>query len=161
MAYVKIVNREYNDWRAIYDVINYIFRDGFIPLEYVGGYGILFADGDYADDIIEQFETVKIIYKKECFKLLKHFVMTFDPYENITSVEAREIAWEFMEYFRGNYQVVFAVHTDTSNVHVHIVMNTTNVFTGNNYKEFLEIDKINEFLNNIMINRKKVLKNWD
>lgn len=50
------------------------------------------------------------------------------------------------------------MHTNTEHVHVHIVLNTTNIFTGNNYKEFFEIDKINEFLNNIMINRKNTMK---
>lgn len=158
MAYIKIVNKDYMDWKAIYNVINYIFHYSSVPLEYVGGYGISFIEGDYADDIIEQFETVKIIYKKEMFKLLRHFVITFAPYENITPMKAKEIAWEFIKYFGKNYQVVFAVHTNTEHVHVHIVLNTTNIFTGNNYREFFEIDKINEFLNNIMINRKNTIK---
>lgn len=158
MAYVKIVNKDYSDWRAIYNVVNYIFHYSYIPLKYVGGYGVSFIEGDYADDIIEQFEAVKIIYKKERFKLLRHFIITFASCENITPMEAKEIAWEFIKYFKENYQVVFAVHTDTDNVNVHIVMNTTNIFTGNNYKDFFEIDKINEFLNNIMINRKNTQK---
>jgi len=31
MAYVKIVNGEYSKWSSIYNVLNYIFRDGDIP----------------------------------------------------------------------------------------------------------------------------------
>jgi len=156
MAYIKIVDRDYYDWKAIYNVINYIFRYGGIPFEYTGGYGVSFVEGDYVYDIIVQFETVKIIYKKEQFKLLKHFIIIFSKYENVTPFEARNIAWEFIKYFGENYQVVFAVHTDTANIHVHIVLNTTNIATGINYNSFLEIDDMNEFLNNIMKNRKNM-----
>ena len=155
MAYVKIVDKSYKDWDAIYNVINYIFRYGDIPIEYVGGYGVIFNnERSYSDDIVEQFQIVKIIYKKENYNLLKHFVITFGKEENITDEDASVIAWNFIKYFQMNYQVVFAVHTDTQNIHVHIVLNTTNILKGNNYSDFYEIEKLNVFLRNIMVNYK-------
>ena len=159
MAYVKVVDGSYKDWDAIYNVLNYIFRYGDIPLKYVGGFCVVFSDESiYSDDIVKQFESIKIIYKKEKVKLLKHFVITFSKDDEITAEDACNIAWKFIEYFGGNYQIVFAVHTDTDNIHVHVVLNTTNILNGNSYSEFYEIERLNEFLNKVMIDYKSCNK---
>ena len=155
MAYVKIVNNAYRDWSAIYNIINYIFRYGNVPPKFVGGYGVIFGDEtNYSNDIVEQFEAIKIIYKKQECKLLKHFVITFSEEEKITEEDACSIAWKFIKYFQVDYQVVFAVHNDTDHIHIHVVLNTTNISTGNCYSDFYDIEKLNKFLENIMINHR-------
>jgi len=94
---------------------------------------------------------VKIVYRKENYKLLKHFIIEFEPKERVDCLEASEIAWEFIQWLSGGeYQIVFAVHTDTNNIHVHVVLNTTNIITSNSYNEYFEAEKINKIINNIM-----------
>lgn len=85
----------------------------------------------------DEFVLTKEIYNK-CPKLegeisgrqAIHFTQSFEGWE-VTPEKAKEIAFEFLkhEHFKG-YQVTFAVHTDTKNVHTHFVLNPVNYETG-------------------------------
>ena len=59
-----------------------------------------------------------------------HFAQSYEGWE-VTPEKAKEYAYEFLqhEYFKG-FQITFAVHTDTNNVHVHYVLNPVNYETG-------------------------------
>lgn len=55
---------------------------------------------------------------------------------------------ETVEYYSSRYQIVFGVHTDTRNIHIHFIMNTVSYVDGmmysgnavdmNNFKAFAE-----------------------
>lgn len=86
----------------------------------------------------EEFVLTKEIYNK-CPKLegeitknrqAIHFTQSYEGWE-VTPEKVKEYAYEFLkhDYFKG-FQITFAVHTDTNNIHVHYVLNPVNYETG-------------------------------
>lgn len=62
--------------------------------------------------------------------------ISFHPDDNdkITYEEAFNIAKEFAERFFKDYQVMFAVHTDTEHKHVHFLIGNCNIKTGKAFR---------------------------
>ena len=63
-----------------------------------------------------------------------HIIISFDEGE-ATPEQAFEIIGRFVdEYFRDRYEVVYAVHDDTTHVHGHIVFNSVSFVDGKKYR---------------------------
>ena len=63
-----------------------------------------------------------------------HFVISFSPDEEIDVDTCNKVVKDFIsEYFKDEYQVIFATHTDTDHLHSHIVFNSVNLKTGYKY----------------------------
>lgn len=82
------------------------------------------------------------MHKKKKGRQYIHFVQSFREEENVTEKEVKKIAEKMLEQkkFEG-FQVVYAVHNDTKNLHTHFVINTVNIDTGKKWqmsKEDLE-----------------------
>ena len=69
-------------------------------------------------------------------RALWHFVLSFDRYGEwwVTPEVACQIAGRFVTFFDG-HQVVYAVHEDTQNVHVHFMLNATDFYTGLKFQD--------------------------
>lgn len=63
-----------------------------------------------------------------------HIIISFEEGE-ATPEQAFEIIGRFVdEYFKNRYEVVYAVHDDTSHVHGHIVFNSVSFVDGKKYR---------------------------
>ena len=78
----------------------------------------------------ECIETNRLYGKNNSIKDVKahHYIISFDPTDNITMEQAMEFGKQWLEVFVPGYQAVLAVHPDghngSQNMHVHIVINS-------------------------------------
>ena len=66
---------------------------------------------------------------------LRHFILSFGPREPVTPAIVANIGEEIADYFGREYQTVYAVHEDTNNLHIHIVINSVSYLDdGHSYR---------------------------
>ena len=135
MALVKIVNLGDNSRNQllINNEVHYILRvddsDNYsIGVRYYGGSNFLISS---YQDIVYQFETVRAVHHKKETIQGRPFILAFShEYDQINAYQAYLIALHVLEYFGTEYQVLFGVHEDTDDLHVHFFINATNIYTG-------------------------------
>lgn len=127
MPNLILVRNEYQDYRALYRVLDYVLRSNLC-----GGYGI---DPDMA---YEQMVLVKEAYHTRTGVQLKHFLITFSDNEMIylDFYEILDLGFEVGKFF-GEYQMVYGIHLDSNHTHLHFVMNTTSFLDGHKYSDGL------------------------
>jgi hypothetical protein len=110
-------------------VIEYILREDKTE---IGLYSGLNCD---ADNAYNEFVLTKRNYNKETGRQYIHFVQSFSNHEDVSPETVKAIANELllMNKFKG-FQIVYATHTDTDNLHTHFVLNTVNSYTGMKWK---------------------------
>ncbi|HWT74054.1 MAG TPA: relaxase/mobilization nuclease domain-containing protein [Mobilitalea sp.] len=72
----------------------------------------------------------KQLFRKTSDVCFFHFVQSFSDKEKITPWQANEIARELAEKLFPNYECVVATHTDTDNIHSHIIVNSVSFKDG-------------------------------
>ena len=127
MPNLILVRNEYQDYRALYRVLDYVLRSNLC-----GGYGI---DPNKA---YEQMLLVKEAYHKRTGVQLKHFFLTFSDQEMIylSFQDILNIGFEIGKYFE-EYQMAYAIHLDSNHTHLHFVMNATSFLDGHKYSDGL------------------------
>lgn len=61
-------------------------------------------------------------------------ILSFDTQETISAYDANQIAYRLALWYSNKYQILWAVHEDTDNIHIHFVMNTTSYLDGRKYR---------------------------
>lgn len=128
MASLMVLNGrgKYQDDRALKDVIAYALNPqktyGFVGGQVVG-----------MDDPAQSMEAVAEKFGKNSGVRLRHYVLSFSQQELTDPEIAYAIASSVAEYIAERYQVVYGVHQDTDEIHVHFVANTINFKTGERY----------------------------
>ena len=85
----------------------------------------------------KEFEETKEQFDKKTGRQYKHYVLSFE--EEFTDKErVLELSKEFSEKAFENHEVFLAVHTDTNNLHCHIVVNSVNMETGKKHNQKLK-----------------------
>lgn len=79
-------------------------------------------------------ECVTDAYHNEIGTHLRHSILSFSPEDAITIEDAANIEKTAIQYYKDDYQILAAVHTDEPHLHIHFVMNTTNYRDGSKYK---------------------------
>lgn len=84
----------------------------------------------------ECIETNRVYGKNNAVKDVKshHYIISFDPTDNITMEEALAFGKEWLSVFAPGHQAVIAAHPDghhgSKNMHVHIVLNSVRKYAG-------------------------------
>ena len=137
MAVLKIANEKgkYSDIDSRATLANYVLNEEKAP-HYYGGYGVNIIDiAESMDDVAKRFYKTKGVQ-------LRHFIVSFSENEKVTPRKANDIAIAAASFFKHEYQVVFAVHENTANPHIHIFINSISYVDGHRYggtrKEFYE-----------------------
>lgn len=84
----------------------------------------------------ECIETNRFYGKNNAVKDVKahHYIISFDPTDNITMEEALEFGKEWLSVFAPGHQAVIAAHPDghhgSKNMHIHIVFNSVRKYAG-------------------------------
>lgn len=84
----------------------------------------------------ECIETNRFYGKNNAVKDVKahHYIISFDPTDNITMEEALAFGKEWLSVFAPGHQAVIAAHPDghhgSKNMHVHIVLNSVRKYAG-------------------------------
>ncbi len=72
-------------------------------------------------------------------------MVSFD--ENITPYDAYILSWQIAAFYADRYQIVFGVHDNTDNVHMHFVFNTVRFVDGLKYsKSYNDLYKLNVYV---------------
>lgn len=87
------------------------------------------------EEILKRFMDTKEEYGKPYGRQGYHYVISFDPEENVSKETCYNVISDFVaEYLKDEYDVVFAVHTDKEHMHGHIIFNSVNSVTGRKYR---------------------------
>ena len=118
---------KYCDDNALRDVINYITPGYQLPDN------MICADGVTKNCAALEMELVSRAYWKHSNCRLRHWVVSFSEEDNVTLEEVRQIADRSAAFYKSRYQIIYAIHTDTDNIHVHFVMNRISYRDGKAY----------------------------
>lgn len=87
------------------------------------------------EKIIKQFMDTKAAFDKFDGRQAYHYVISFNPEDNVSAQLCYDIISDFVEeYLNNEHDVVFAVHTDKEHMHGHIIFNSVNAVTGKKYR---------------------------
>lgn len=129
MAIVEFINKPNRTYAGMRSVINYVLNPDKTNDTLTSGIGVNPANS------YNEMVALKQIMGKTDKRLWYHFVQSFPPYDNITPELALEIALKTAEYWKDEYQILVAVHTDKEHTHTHFVLNTVNIETGKKYTQ--------------------------
>ena len=124
MPVLKILN-DYNNIDAPEKLVDYVVRKA------------IFSDG-FAVDLnhaAEQIHAVKSFWCETDGRQMVHFILAFDGYENVSldNDEIIQIAERFCGLFYNRFQIVYGVHFDSGNIHIHFAMNNVSYIDGKRY----------------------------
>lgn len=125
MAHIILIKNDYPDHLSLNRTLNYIFRSGI-----VGGYAV---DPNHA---YQQMLAVKTAFQKTGGVVLKHFVISFTNNESyqLSPDDALTLAFEVGKTFQY-FQLAYALHLDTSKMHLHFILNPVSFVDGRKYSE--------------------------
>ena len=124
MAVLKIANNGYRNIESIQNVTSYVINP-YKTCDLYGGQGVLINKPHL------YMETVQNYYHSGG-KMMQHFILAFGDFDCISFDEAYDLAYAVCELF-PDYQLVFGVHLDKDNKHIHWAMNPVNLRTGRKF----------------------------
>ena len=128
MAITKMMNIKTQS--NLYNAIAYIMREEKTEESlWIGGNA-----GDNPEEVYRVMMQTKQDWGKLNGRKGYHFVISWKPGE-CDPEKAYQVLQEFsQEYLGGEYDYVFAIHTDTDHCHGHIIFNSVNRVTGYKYR---------------------------
>lgn len=129
MALFKVLNGKgkYHDLKAREDVLRYILNPLKTQSGLRGGVGV-------TPDIVGSMNDVAVRYDKVNGVQLRHFVLSFPPTELDSPEVVYEIACRIAQFIAQEFQVIFAVHENTENLHIHFMFNSISHRDGHRYQ---------------------------
>ena len=91
------------------------------------------VNGVSPDTPCEDMETVQVLLGKNTGRRYIHIILSFD--QNISATTAYDVACSAAEYFAECYLYILASHTNTANLHAHIILNAVNIRTGKKFSQ--------------------------
>lgn len=141
MCIVKMVSDPYYNESSIFNLVHYALTDKSTGthVRYYGGYNVDISRA------AEQIILVKQYFRKWDNRKMRHFVVSFD--ESITPYDAYILGWQIAAFYADRCQIVFGVHEDTDNVHIHFVFNTVGFVDGLKYSgSYGDLYKLNIYV---------------
>lgn len=128
---VKVVNEDYTKPDALVHLIYYILRNKNTGgrCRYCGGANI---DINNAENEIMY---IKKRYRKTSGRQARHFIVSLGDEYDFTPYELNEIAMQICGYYMDRFQIMYSVHEDTANLHIHFAMNTVSYIDGKMFSE--------------------------
>lgn len=125
---IKFVNHPYDKPGDLQNLLQYAMTDKRTGTwcEYAGGIN---TSPFYA---LNEMMYVKKFFRKTGGRQLRHIIVSPDTKYNfrLTPQDLYFIALRISAYYSKQYQIVFGVHTDTNNIHIHFIMNTVSYIDG-------------------------------
>ena len=147
MATLKTTNGDgrFFDDKSREDSIKYILRTDKIKHSYYGGIAVDMQDIPGSMDIVAER------FNKNTGVRVRHFILSFHPYEVSAPEVTNAIGKQIIRYIGKEYQAVYAVHEDTENLHIHIVMNAVSYVDGHRYRGTRgEFNAFKSYINKIL-----------
>lgn len=135
MAIIKTANTtgKYHDLNSYSNTINYITQPSKTIHGYIGSIKLdPYNPAGHMEATAKQFH-------KESGVHVRHFIVAFDPSEPVTPEIAALIGQEIIGYLGEQFQAIYAVHENTLQLHIHIILNAVNYVNGSKYRGTREI----------------------
>lgn len=125
--------KKYHDDSSLEDVISYVLAPEKTPNRFIGWYSV------NPNQAALEMKMLAYAYGKDYGIRLRHFVVSFSSrevkrFQTYVYETLDKIGGFAANYYRGEYQIIFAVHEKPENPHIHFVMNTVNYVTGEKYR---------------------------
>lgn len=120
-------HRKFFDDYAYYNAINYILDS---KKAIYAGYSMISS----LETASREMEWTAIRFNKFSGKRLRHSVLSFSADENVSPEQAYQFAEQIIQHYAPRYQIVYAVHNNTDNLHIHFVMNQISCIDGQRYR---------------------------
>lgn len=117
--------QKFYDENSYYSAINYITDPE--KAVYIGG------NVHSIQTAASEMEQLAYLHHKEKGKKVRHSILAFAPHEHITPEMAHLFAEQIIVHYTPTNQIVYAVHGNTDNTHIHFVMNQIG-FDGQRYQ---------------------------
>lgn len=118
---------KYFDDKAYNDIIQYIIKP--TKAAYVGGTGVTSVHV-----AAQEMQAVAHWFGKDKGKHIRHSILMFSKTECITPEEADYYAQQIIQFYAPKFQVVYGVHVDTDDLHIHFAMNQISYVDGHRYE---------------------------
>lgn len=158
MPVIKFVNEKYTSFKAMENLIHYIMAAKKTPNRIIGAIAVYPLE---EAAIVRHFKQTQVLHRNQKKNRALHIVLSFSPEESqwLTFKDYGKIGYSVANYYgKANHQVVFALHEDTDNPHIHFVINTVNNLTGRKYhqqhKDYVKIRTIAENKTAKIVNRR-------
>ena len=122
MAKLIIFRNDYDTLAAMQNVFGYV-GNGSKSCGYTGAQNMLINND------IEQVNAVNRYFCNNTKKKVIHFVIAFAQEDYISTEDAFSAGYEVCSLL-PEYQIMFSVHQDTDNPHIHFAMNPTSLIDG-------------------------------
>lgn len=122
-----VPEEKYHDPETLTNLVRYCFNPRKTAPDLIGGISV---DPRYA---IEQMEAVAFAYQKQFGLRAQHMELSFADNERISIANIKLVAFQAALYYGTNYQIIYAIHTDSRHRHIHFVMNTVSFIDGSKY----------------------------
>ncbi len=131
MAIVKIITHG-KSMAGTRNVLNYILDEKKTEPDLCGTLGDMPVGAPTPKEAYQEFQRVRKLYGKDngtSIRTYTHGTISWASGE-ISPEEALAFAQEYLSRVYKQQQIVLAVHTDTSHIHVHFVLNPVNYLNG-------------------------------
>lgn len=126
----EIINDPYLDPKSVYNITHYVTHDKNGRLLNFCG-----SPNTRITDPAGQMMYVKKYFGKEAGRQIRHFIVSFDRRLPYSEFELGVIGMKVCGYYSDRYQIIFGVHNNTDNLHIHFAMNTVSFIDGKMYSE--------------------------
>ena len=124
---IKSVPQKYTDELAYQQLLDYIMRSDKTPDHYIGGFAV---HPQYA---AEEMQLVSQAYHQDRGVRLRHWIISFEKDEIRDAWHANQFAQQVCWFYAERYQILYSVHEDAQNIHIHFVMNMISFQDGTRY----------------------------
>ena len=133
MCTLVLVNEPYNDLESIKNVVHYATH------EKLGGWVRFFGciNGNIGK-IVSEMIRVKQYFHKEDGRQIRQFIVSFEEQTEYNAYDAYTLTFQIAAYYVDRYQIVFGVHEDSDNLHIHFAFNSVSFVDGIKYSGGLE-----------------------
>ena len=144
MSILKFANGKNRGNDALERGINYILNSHKTSPEYI------VCNGVEQNSAVEDMKTVQQLLGKDTGRRYIHYVLSFDA--GVSPKKALTIASESAEYFADDYQYILSIHTNTADIHAHIILNAVNIHTGKKFSQSkAEMLDFRDYVNTVLL----------
>lgn len=158
MPIIKFINKKYTSFEAMKNLIYYIMAAEKTPNRIIGAIAVYPIE---KEEIVRQFKQTQVLHRNQKKNRALHIILSFSEEDSqwLNLKDYEKIGYSVANYYgKANHQVVFALHEDTDNPHIHFVVNKVNYITGKKYhqqhKDYIKIRTIAETKTAKIVNRR-------
>ncbi|GBG56595.1 mobilization protein [Sporomusaceae bacterium FL31] len=142
MSYFEFVGK---NPRTLYGILKYVKNEEKTKHPLMYGFGL------QPDSAYEEMKAVQKLWHQTNGRQYRQFFFSFDSNINLPDEILMKIGYEIGLYYANDYQILMTMHFNTSNIHIHYVLNTVNVYTGKKFRQTkLDLFNYKLYINQIL-----------